>query len=181
MLQIQNAILDLIIKIFFSFNDLKCTSKCLVAYTSQYYFFHHQRDDFDERSEEKHGSVRKEISKKMTNAPIHTVTSFFNDWSKSVCVIFYYPSFFIRFALEMHQRNHTSRFVILHLERISSQSKKINEQIKFDCLAQWDIVKNYFITHKSTKSKFQTVIIIFVTLDTKLIDQCHKFYCSSGK
>lgn len=118
---------------------------------------------------------------KMTNAPIHTVTSFFNDWSKSVCVIFYYPSFFIRFALEMHQRNHTSRFVILHLERISSQSKKINEQIKFDCLAQWDIVKNYFITHKSTKSKFQTVIIIFVTLDTKLIDQCHKFYCSSGK
>ena len=51
-------------KDLFSFNDLKCTSKCLVAYTSQYYFFHHQRDDFDERSEEKHGSVRKEISKK---------------------------------------------------------------------------------------------------------------------
>ena len=78
----------------------------------------------------RHESVRKENSKKMTNAPIHTVMSLYNDWSKSVCAIFpIILPFFIHFALEMHQKYHISDFVMMWDLKEFKIKSSMNEKI----------------------------------------------------
>ena len=82
------------------------------------------------------GAWEKKIPKKWQMLQFIPGNVTFNDWSKSYLRNFYYPSFFMYFALGMNQSNYISDFVILNPERIVKWREKTNEQIKLDYLAQ---------------------------------------------